>query len=163
MEELCKICGKPTNLDAFEPTLVIPRIMKAMGLCFSCALWTRRIVLDTDSKEGDSGIIPVIISGTHYSFDKNHAIIGISSQNGLTWTQLSNMQHILMFDGTLYATNNLWYQGKIPKHFLKHERLQDNAMFISPSTYLELSQLKEFTQTGHLPAEIIKNLLENNQ
>lgn len=159
MEELCNICGKPTNLDEFEPSLVIPRIMRSCGLCFSCALWTRRMILYEESKD----VIPIIVSGTHYSLDKSHAVIGISSNNGLNWTQLPNMQRILMFDGTLYATNNLWYQGKIPQHFLKDKRLQDNAMFLTPSLYLELSQLREVIQTGHVPAEIIKKLLENNQ
>lgn len=46
MEKDCKICGSRVNLEDFEPSSKIYKIMKKEGLCFSCAFWTWRLAED---------------------------------------------------------------------------------------------------------------------
>ena len=42
----CKLCTKEYNLDDFEPSSEIFKIMEEKGLCFSCAFWTWRLAED---------------------------------------------------------------------------------------------------------------------
>ena len=42
----CKLCGSSLNLEDFEPSSVIFKIMEEKGLCFSCAFWTWRLAED---------------------------------------------------------------------------------------------------------------------
>lgn len=46
MEKDCKICGSRFNLDDFEHSSKIFKIMEEKGLCFSCAFWTWRLAED---------------------------------------------------------------------------------------------------------------------
>ena len=42
----CKLCGSSLNLEDFEPSSEIFKIMEEKGLCFSCAFWTWRLAED---------------------------------------------------------------------------------------------------------------------
>lgn len=42
----CKLCTNWYNLEDFEPSSVIFKIMEEKGLCFSCAFWTWRLAED---------------------------------------------------------------------------------------------------------------------
>lgn len=42
----CKLCTKEYNLEDFEPSSEIFKIMEEKGLCFSCAFWTWRLAED---------------------------------------------------------------------------------------------------------------------
>ena len=42
----CKLCTNAYNLEDFEPSSEIFKIMEEKGLCFSCAFWTWRLAED---------------------------------------------------------------------------------------------------------------------
>ena len=42
----CKLCTNEYNLEDFEPSSEIFKIMEEKGLCFSCAFWTWRLAED---------------------------------------------------------------------------------------------------------------------
>lgn len=46
MAKHCNLCTNKYNLEDFEPSSKIFKIMKEKGLCFSCAFWTWRLAED---------------------------------------------------------------------------------------------------------------------
>lgn len=94
------------------------------GYCFTCAFWHERmemadrIVIDDDGKFGFKGVGMYCLGNPAWS---------INGTAGLGFGG-----HIFMieyFDSReTIRTNNLWYNGRVPEHFL--DRIKVNARFI---------------------------------
>ena len=46
MAKHCNLCTNEYNLEDYEPSSKIFKIMEEKGLCFSCAFWTWRLAED---------------------------------------------------------------------------------------------------------------------
>lgn len=117
-DEPCKICGSPFGTTYNEPT---GSKLRLLNICFSCNFWTEKL-------EQPAGRI--IVLGHHFHdagnviIEKVHGLGGGPRFLGHGGRKFK----IEMKDGTIIETNNLWAQGKIPKHFKL--LFPDNAKFL---------------------------------
>lgn len=100
-------------------------IMKEHHICFNCAFWQDRIDTPPYSHE--------VIGGKYYIVNPSvrRPINRIKGGRGMEY-------YIRRNDGTLIKTNNLWFQGEIPKQF--RDRLPDTARFITLMGYQKLKK-----------------------
>ena len=120
-KEKCNLCSEPYDLDEFEQSLAIPQIMKEKGLCWDCAYWTWRKIMD--DKLTESSITLVI--------DKDHIII----HKDKAWS--GNSTAILTENGKVYIPHRIYYQGVVPVRF--KSQFPNNAIYLS-SDQLEYIQ-----------------------
>ena len=122
--EKCNKCGVEIPSDFLDKWNEgnIKDIIK-QGYCFDCAFWID-IINELYNKDKS-----IIIKGEHYynsgfkKHIKNDVFMGFGGR--LTFIRMDN--------GNVIKTNDLWHQGKVPKHF--KDVLKDNAKFISEAEY----------------------------
>ena len=118
----CLSCGSHFNLRDFDIKLPLPKIMQRERLCFTCAFWKDKINNPLPNRQ--------IIDGAHYTFSpwaiQPQTFIGHGGQ----------VFHILLNDGAVIRSNNVWCQGEIPERF--RSMLPNTARFITKKAYNKL-------------------------
>lgn len=102
----CKCSEHVTELHWYEP---IPTNMKKHVMCFSCNYW-RELVGNKES---------IIVEGVHY-MDGGPTSSKFKGFGGSKFTYVKG--------GVKTVTDNMWYQGEIPKHW--RSEFPDNAVWV---------------------------------
>ena len=155
----CHICGKPINLEDYEPTYEIPLLMKSDQLCFHCAFWHKRVEYDKELlKQNKVALITpkydhwvVKVPGTILTIPTGfsglyHAMLNPT----MTYAAILDEKHKSF---SLVQTNNASHQGDIPKPLRVLFKI--NGIFLSPEQFKELQDRRNITY------EFIKNKIDN--
>lgn len=120
--QTCSICEATYEIESFNPNAPLVKTMVEKHICFQCAFWLDKIENPAPNRE--------VIKGEHYTFNpyQDHQAI-FQGHGGRVFYGVRN-------DGTLIISNNVWFQGEIPKRF--REQLPDTAQLISKKTYTKL-------------------------
>lgn len=114
----CEICGKKIDKSRF-----IGKIL-CSNKCFNISFW-RKIIAEKDKH--------IIIHGECYCDGGENSPGPFRGFSGRRfWIKFK--------DGSTLATNNLWYQGKIPDKF--RDELPDTAEFYNPEYIKFANDLK---------------------
>lgn len=109
----CEECGSFDDCSAYWDGSVGVRIMHSMHVCLSCSHWLAIL-------EAGSDPCSAIVNGRYYTIEPSRPNMP-SSHKGF-----SGQRFLIRFiGGRTVETDNLWFQGTIPKWFW--ERLPDNA------------------------------------
>ena len=135
----CKLCTKPIDLKEYIPRLPIPKLMAKYQLCFNCAFWTHRLAEDRmnietaksyvsyiDECSKPEFIIPMVMNGEHMSISSKKANSG-------------NSIFLLTKDGKIYNPSQVYYQGKIPTHFI--DKFPNDTIELTQSELDEIRSL----------------------
>lgn len=109
----CSSCNNEYNLEEFDLSLRIPKLMESKGLCFSCAFWEYNLELDQSRKERLDYDIPVILG------NDQHACIPKDRLEIKPLNCIQPTYRILTDDNKLYTTNTVFFQGVIPPKYVK--------------------------------------------
>lgn len=110
---ICKDCEKVQDLN-FDEGKNAKLAMKL--LCFECDFWHDLIALKDH-------VHSVRVDGHHYFIGDEETRQGDPQGNGF-----GGSDHVVkFFDGRTLATNNLWFNGKVPARYA--DKLEDNAVF----------------------------------
>lgn len=125
---LCKYCGSQIHLEDYDKKLPLIQMMNNEQLCFSCAFWKNKIDHPTPNRQ--------IINGEHWVFEPwSDKPLLFAGHGGRVF-------YIMLNDGGVLRSNNVWYQGEIPQHF--RESLPDTAKFITRTAYYKMKNQPSF-------------------
>lgn len=155
----CQICGKPINLEDYEPTREIPLLMKSDQLCYHCAFWHKRVEYDKELLKQNK----VALITPYY----DHWIVKVPGTILTIPTEFSGLHHAMLNPTMTYAaildekyksfslvqTNNPSHQGTIPERLRGLFKI--NGIFLTPAQFKELQDSKKVTY------EFIKNMIDN--
>jgi hypothetical protein len=97
-------------------------MMNNEQLCFSCAFWKNKIDNPTPNRQ--------IINGEHWIFEPwSDKPLLFAGHGGRAF-------YIMLNDGSVLRSNNVWYQGEIPQRF--RDSLPDTAKFITRTAYYKM-------------------------
>lgn len=119
---LCRYCGSLICLEDYNKKLPLPQVMKSEQLCFSCAYWKNKINNPAPNHQ--------IINGKYWIFEPwSDKPLLFAGHGGKTF-------YIILNDGGVLRSNNIWCQGEIPQRF--REALPDTAKFITRTAYYKV-------------------------
>lgn len=166
MDNKCKLCGKPIDLEEYMPQMRIPQFMKANHLCFHCAFWFVRKDEDNEllmrADYGKDDPIPLVTP------DWSHWIVRpfrncFFKSSSFNATRLESTRWYL---GMVYKlptgeeklwlidNNNIAHQGTIPEHL--HHLFEPNAIYLPLSEWMRLQNKREITSAE------LKNMIREN-
>lgn len=154
----CTLCGKPIDLEDFNPNRGIPQLMKEKDLCFQCAFWLKRLEYNKGLSR-ENKIFLITPDYSHWISQINGKIITVpDSFSGIYHTQVYPIYNIgVILPNTenhmVIRTNNLPHQGTIPEHL--RESFKPNAIFLTPE---QAKYLEDYRGNAY---EYIKNLIDN--
>lgn len=155
----CRICGKPINLEDFEPNYEIPQLMKTEQLCFHCAFWHKRLEYDKELLKSNK-VALITPEYSHWVVKVPGTILTIPTGfSGIYHAKLNpTMTYAAILDEeyksfSLVCTNNASHQGTIPEHLRGLFKI--NSIFLTPAQFKELQDHKKVTY------EFIKNKIDN--
>ena len=131
---VCSICGQPINIHDYDLHLRLPQKMLGERLCYRCAFWKDKAEHPDPNRE--------IINGQHYIFKpmvkEKHYFQGMGGR----------FVYILKTDGTVKMSNDVWFQGEIPKHFLP--LFPDTAKIISRQMYFKIKKCQKWFKCNRI-------------
>lgn len=153
----CTLCGRPIDLEDFDPNKKIPKLMKEDNLCFQCAFWLKRKEYDKYLTK-DSKIALITPDYNHWVSQIYGKILTIpDSFSGMYHTELHPIHTIGVLQDSskllIIRTNNLTHHGNIPEHLRGH--FKPNAVFFTPE---QVKYLEDYQGNAY---EYIKNLIDN--
>lgn len=156
MEEklTCHLCNAPLNLDDYDLSKGIPRLMQEKQFCHRCAFWYY-IKEEDSSITKDMEIIPLITPYfQHYTIHLNKLWIEVGT---FRREMLSSTKKCVAVEvnGKVYidSYNNWTFQGIIPAHL--RELFTPNGIILTMEQANDLSNRKSFT------SEDLKILINN--
>lgn len=154
----CRICGKPINLEDFDKSREIPKLMKSQDLCFQCAFWFNRLDYDKEL-EKEKKIAVITLDYSHWVTKVPGTILTVpSSFSGIYHTKLQPISTLGVIDRKtkqvyIIRYNNITHQGTIPEHLRKLFKV--NGVILSPQEY---KMLEDYQGNAY---EFIKNMIDN--
>lgn len=116
----CVECDKPCTAKDIQYSEPMKSRLFDNKTCFHCNHW-----LELLNYQGPMAVVRV--NGAHFMYDTREPYViddryKFLGHGGRKWWIKFHLSEDVIL------TNNLWYQGEIPKHFLS--RLPDNAVFL---------------------------------
>lgn len=125
----CSKCNQVYDLNDWEPSFEIPKIMKRKDLCFICAFWEyQKLYDDTDRK--NKGLSPLIFP------DFGHWVVRLETKG------IGNRFAIYKSQDNIYSLITFWngaFQGYINE--ASRNMFMVNSVEITPTQYKEFQCL----------------------
>lgn len=154
----CRICGKPINLEDFDLSREIPKLMKAQDICYQCAFWFNRLDYDK-TLEKEKKIAVITPDYSHWITRVPGDILMVPSAfGGIYQTKLQPVNTLGVIEKDreklfIIRYNKITHQGTIPEHLRKLFKV--NGIFLSPQEY---KMLEDYRGNAY---EFIKNKIDN--
>ena len=150
MREQCNYCKGDYDIEEFDLTLDIAKIMVEKHICYKCAFWEYQYQMDNSDERLGRGI-PVICSKfygpTAQANPRYHWFLPFYTVGKNTNCSIHPIDRfqpsykVLLSDGRLYTVNNLWHQGEIPPLF--YSKFEVNSKLISNQEAMMLIARKD--------------------